>query len=138
MCSSCVSVWEVLMVFWWRVWRLLTYKNFLLPCHWNHRDIFLLGLYVVLVAWRFVASDSFFPPFSLHPSQIVLVIQNFRIFFFWFLIFFLGFFFVKFWFVYNFIIQSQIAICYFLKKFSPYSSDFFCPFVKLVFHYTLQ
>jgi hypothetical protein len=43
----------------------------------------------------------------------MLVIQNFRIVFFWFLIFFPRFFFVKFWFVYNFIIQSQIAICFF-------------------------
>jgi hypothetical protein len=117
---------------------LLTYKNFLLACHWNHRDIFfLLGLYVVLVAGRFVASGSFFPPFSLHPSQIMLVIQNFRIVFFWFLIFFPRFFFVKFWFVYNFIIQSQIAICFFFLI-CPLFFGFFCPFIKLVFHFTLQ
>jgi hypothetical protein len=56
----------------------------------------------------------------------------------WFLVFQFLFFvldlFVRFWYLFNFIIQSQFVICY-IFQFSPLSFDFFClgPFVKLIF-----
>jgi hypothetical protein len=98
--------------------------------------------------WFITGDVLFLSLFSLIPSKITLAMQNFRncsqihgychldlySFYFYFL-FFAGF--VRFWFVFNLIIQSQFRIF-----FSIWSSFFFLivPFVELIFifNFTLQ
>jgi len=123
---------DVLAVFWLSVCRLpinknilvryhLENKTLLLSCCWNRHDVlFLFGWGVVLVVRQFVVSDAFFPPsFLSHPQKNHADYskkQSYPLIYWYFNfnpIFFVLSPFVKFRFVFNFIIQFQSVICYF-------------------------
>jgi hypothetical protein len=94
---------------------------------------------------RFVVDGFFFFPylFFVLPSRLPLAIQNYRVVLLviyistLFLIFLLGIF-VKFLFIFNFILQFQFMVYYFFLIWSSFSLLFF--FVKFIFlfNFTIQ
>jgi hypothetical protein len=100
-----------------RMQRLSMAKKFLSSCHWNCRGVFfLLGRRMVLVMGQFVIGDAFFlfssllprkshSPFKILELSFYLLRFQLQYLFFWFLIFIFSHF-VKFWFVFNFILWS--------------------------------
>jgi len=124
-CTTRINIWETLMPFKRRVWRLPKSKAHL--CHVNGstaRSTFFRDD----ACWWWVGDLSpveiFFLslPYKIIDLSTFLLVFQLQFLFFRFLIFLLCFF-VKVLFIFNFILQSQFDISYFFQ-FDPYSFDF--------------
>jgi len=115
-------------------------KNFISSCHW--KSLLCLLPSGAMARWFVVGETFFFPLFSLCSLQILVAIQNFRVFllvidistsiFIILILIFCSWSFCKLF--YLFLISSfNPDLWHYFFQFSSHSFDFFVPLVKLIF-----
>jgi hypothetical protein len=132
------GVWHTSMGFGWRVWHIFKAKNVILSCHRKRRlALFIMVRRVVLFGKWFVADGYFFVFFPIILSLLSKVHINSLFFFFailvlrFFIIYLVLDSFGKVFYVFNFIIELQFFMYYFLR-FGFYSFDFWFFFLVLL------